>query len=415
MKVNLFLARRLSLASGHHKSSPAVKVSIIAVALSIAVMLISIAVVVGFKREIRDKVTGFNSHISIYLAPNEYDEDQNLISLNPGLASILEDQDYISEYSLEASIPIIFKTPSDFKGVYLRSVNSNHLSDFIKNNLDEGRIPDYSQEANRNKIVISRIAAREVGLKAGDKIDTYFISDNVKVRRLEVAGVFNTHFDSYDKFIAFGALPLIQGIAGIRSNQGTAIQIETDDPDLISDYSHQLNKQLTEGMANGLLYKEYLIDNAHNQGAAYFNWLSLLDTNVIVVLALMTIVAVATLISGMLILILDKKRMIGIVRALGASTISIRNIFVYLALKVAFLGIIIGNVFTLALLICQKKWHFIPLDADAYYMDYVPIEINLWSILALNIGSIIIIYLCLLFPSRYVAQISPSEAMRADE
>lgn len=226
MRVSLFMARRLSLASGRRKSSPAIKVSIAAVALSVGVMLASIAVVIGFKREIKDKVIGFNTHISLYNPSLEEDSD-NLVSLTPTLSAILRQEPYITDFSVELSIPAILKTPTDFKGIYLRSLNGTSTREFITRNLEEGEIPDYSREKNKNRIVISRTAARQLGLKAGDKIDTYFVSDELKARRLEVAGIYNSHFDQYDDVMTYGALSLVQGIGRLTPTQGTSIQIVT--------------------------------------------------------------------------------------------------------------------------------------------------------------------------------------------
>lgn len=415
MNISLYLAKRLSPSSGDRKSSPAIKVSVTAVALSVGIMLAAIAVVIGFKREIREKVTGFNSHISIYLSGNSPEEENNLINLTPTLVQFLENQPYIRDYSLELSMPAVLKTSDDFKGIYLKSLNGRHLTDFLKNSLEEGRIPDYTDAKERDKIVISRIAANELGLKAGDRIDTYFINDNIKARRLEVAGIYNSHFDTYDKVMVYGALGLIQNVAGLKENQGTAIEITTDDESKIDLYTAELHTAISEAIESGLLYRSYLIDNVHNKGAAYFSWLALLDTNVIVVLTLMTIVAVATLISGMLILILDKKRFIGVTRSMGASVSTVRRVFVYLALKVALTGMAIGNVVMLSLLYLQERRHIIPLDPEAYYIDFVPVELNWWSIAALNAACFLIIYLSLILPSRFVARISPAEAMRDEE
>ncbi|MGM9867096.1 MAG: ABC transporter permease [Lepagella sp.] len=413
MSYSFFLARRLSLSSGSHRRSPSVAVSITAVALSIAVMIAAVAIVTGFKREIRDKVVGFNSHISIYNIPSEGD-DANVVSLSPSLRSLLDNEPYISEYSLEASIPAIFKTPTDFKGLYLRSINGKKLQSFIRRNLCQGVIPEFDSPDDELKIVISQIAARQLRLKLGDKIDTYFISDDIRVRRLEIVGIFNTHFDSYDDVLAYGSLSMIQNIADVLPDQGTSIAVNVDNFDLLPDYTLLLNNRLAQASADGTLYRYYHVENALSQGAGYFNWLSLLDTNVIVVLTLMIIVAVATLISGMLILILDKKRFIGIARAIGASVSGVRKVFVYLALKVACVGMLIGNVLSLSILWAQHRWHFIPLDADAYYIDFVPVQLDPTAIIQLNLGCLIVIYICLLLPSRFVAKISPIEAIRAD-
>ena len=224
MNFSLFIARRLSLSTDGRKSSPAIRVSVTAVALSVAVMLASIAVVIGFKREIREKVIGFNSHITLYSQPAG-SEDDNLITLTPSLRNLLDEEPYIESYSLEASIPAILKTSSDFKGVYLRSLNGRHTEEFIRGNMEEGTIPDFSNAESKNDIVISRIAASQLGLKTGDRIDTYFITDEVRVRRLRIAGIYNSHFDSYDQVIIYGALQLIQGIAGLSPSQGTNLQI----------------------------------------------------------------------------------------------------------------------------------------------------------------------------------------------
>lgn len=410
MNVALYLARRLSLSSSRRKSAPAVKVAVAAVALSVAVMLLSIAIVLGFKREIREKVVGFNSHISLYAIPTE-EGDDNLITLTPSLAATLDEAEGITDYSLEASIPAILKTDDNFKGVYLKSLNGKAIRDFIKSNLEEGRIPDYEKSASLD-IVISRIAARQLGLKVGDKINTYFISDDVRVRPLKVAAIFNTHFDSYDGLFIYGDLKLIQNLGGISSNQGTSLAVHTDDFSRVEEHAGKLHNLLTEKVADGTLFRFYQVDNAMSQGAGYFHWISLLDTNVLVILVLMTFVAAVTLISGLLIIILDKKRFIGVIRAVGASLGMTRRTFLWLAMKVALWGMLIGNAVSLILLFCQDKWHFIPLDPDAYYIDFVPVEINPLHVVILNVAVFAAVWLALIIPSGFVARISPAEALQ---
>lgn len=413
MNSALYLARRLSLGADGHKSSPALKVCVAAVALSVAVMLAAIAVVTGFKQEIRDKVFGFNSHITLYALPASED-DSNLLTLTPTLSDLLDNKPYITDYALEASIPAILKTQSDFKGVYMRSVEGKGVAEFIKKNMETGSMPDYSQKENEQSIVISSIAAKQLNLKVGDKIDTYFISDNLRVRRMEVAGIYNTHFDNYDRVIIYGALPIIQQLGGVSRNQATSIVINTDNIANVEQYAADLQQTLMDASVSGYLNRYYQVDNAYKQGAGYFQWLSLLDTNVVVILTLMIIVAIATLISGMLILILDKDRFIGIIRALGASVKNVRRVFVFLALKIAAIGMLIGNLLMLTLLEIQDKTHLLPLDAEAYYIDFVPVKID-WSwVAALNIGVFVVIYLSLALPSRFVAKISPAESMRSE-
>lgn len=413
MKFALFVARRLSLSSEGRKSSPAIKVSVTAVTLSVAVMIASVAIVLGFKREIRDKIIGFNSHMTVYAVPAGEDDD-NIFTLTTSMRELLDKTPYVTDYSLEASIPAILKTRTDFKGIYLRTLNGESATSFVGKNLVEGKMPDYTRNDNVNKIIISQAAASELGLKIGDRIDTYFISDDVRVRRLDVSGIYNSHFDSYDDIIAYGALPLVQKLAGVMPSQGTSLQVQTDDFSRVGDYTGSLQATLESAVANGMLYRNYKVDNALNQGAAYFNWLSLLDTNVIVILILMAVVAIATLISGMLILILDKKGFIGVARAMGASIGQVRRVFICLAMKVAAIGLLAGNALSITLLWTQDKWHFLPLDAEAYYIDFVPVQLDMWWILVLNAICLLLIYMALILPSRFVAGISPTDAMRTE-
>ncbi len=411
MNYPLYIANRLSLSSGGKRKAPAVVVAVAAVALSVAVMLASIAIVLGFKQEIRNKVVGFNGHITLYVSPTTPDED-NLITMIPSLKKVLDEVPFITDYSIQAAIPAILKTNTDFKGVYLKGLNGETSTKFIFDNLIEGKPVDFNGPENKNKMYISNTAARQLKLKSGDKIDTYFISEDVRVRRLEIAGIYNSHFDQYDNVMAYGSLPIVQHLGDIQENQGTYVQIMTNDFDKIAENSVRLQYILNENIADGTLFRLYRIDNVLNQGMGFFNWLQLLDTNVVVVLVLMMIVGAITLISGMLILIIDKKRFIGLMKAMGAPTTKVRKVFVYLAIRIALLGMLIGNVVMLTLIYVQWKTHFLPLDAESYYIDFVPVSISWLPIVALNVGVLVIMYFVLILPSKFVAGISPAETMR---
>lgn len=411
MSYSFFLARKLSLASEGRKSSPAIRVAVTAVALSVAVMIAAIAIILGFKREIRDKVIGFNSHLSVYAIPTD-PADNNLITLTPTLRTILDSKEYVTDYALEASIPAILKTSDNFKGVYLKSSEGETISKFLAANLISGKMPDYTKDSDTEKILISQKTADQLNLSTGDKIDTYFMTGSIRVRRLEISGIFNSHFDSYDNVLIYGALPLIQSLGDLSNTQGTSISINVSDFDNLDNYAIDLSGTFADAIASGMIYKYYRVETATNQGAGYFRWLQLLDTNVIVILTLMTIVAVVTLISGMLIIILDKKRFIGLVRSMGASVRSVRKVFIFMALRIAIWGLLIGNIIAICILWAQDRWHLIPLDADSYYIDFVPVELSWISILILNIATLLIIYLSLILPSWLAAKISPAETMR---
>lgn len=412
MNYALYLGRRLALGSGGRKASPGVKVATAAIALSVAVMVASIAIVLGFKREITDKVLGFTSHM--VMTANAEAGDDNIITLTPTLKKILDSQDCIKDYTLLISLPTILKTPEDFKGVYLKTLSDNQTRDFLKSNLISGRIPDYSQDSTKLEVVMSRIAANQLGLKQDDKVDCFFINDDIMVRRLKIAGIYDSHFDAYDDLMLYGSRSLSETFSGLKSNQGSSIIITTKDFNNLDEETIALQSVLEKALADGLIYKRYGLENAHVQGVNYFQWLSMLDTNVIVVLTLMMIVGCVTLVSGMLTLILDKKRFIGLIKALGASNAKVREVFVYLAMRVALTGILIGNALIIAILLVQDRMHIFKLDASSYYIDFVPVEMNWLAFGILNIGVIFIVYLTLIFPSRIISNISPSSTMRSE-
>ncbi len=418
MSVSFFIARRLSLASEGKKFSPAVSVGITAVALAVLVMASAIAIVEGFKREITAKVAGFNSHIVLTpLGAGESEEaapstePSNLLTLTPTLKSILDSQDYITDYSLQAAVPSIFKTSNDFKGAYLKSLSGADNFDFVSSSIIDGKVPDFSSPVSKDKVVLSQSIASDLGLKAGDKIDTYFITDKILVRRLTVAAIYNSHFEAYDQTFAYGSLPLIQEIGNTRPNEATSISISVDDFSKVDEYAAELTSALINAYQSGLIYRLYSVTTARQAGAGYFHWLNMLDTNVIVVLTLMTIVAVITLISGMLILMVDKIRVIALLAALGAGRKLISGIFIRLASKIAIIGLAIGDILAISLLYAQDKTHFIPLDADSYYIDFVPVQLSFADLAILNLAILAIIWLALLLPSRFAGKVAPARTL----
>ena len=403
----LFLARRLTLSSNGKKSTPAVKVAIIAVALSVAVMLAAISIVMGFKEEITKKVFGFNPHITISVNP-EILPDDPLVSMTPSLKYILNNFPGIESYALSSTAPAIFKTDNDFKGVYLKSLGSKTLSDFLNTQLVAGKIPE---NPDSTTLVISEAAANQLNLKVGEKLPTYFITENVHVRPLVISGIFNSHFDTYDDIYAYCANSLIQDIGNVKETEGTAINIFLDDFNNIDEAAYDLQNTLNEAYNRDLIYKPYRVDTALRSGANYFSWLQLLDMNVVIVLILMTAVACITLISGILIIIVDKKRFIAVMKSLGASNKTMRSTFIWLTLRVAVTGLLTGNILMLVLLFIQKSYHLIPLAAESYYISFVPVTISWPAVVILNAAIFIITYLMLVFPARFVGSVSPAAAL----
>lgn len=373
-------------------------------------MLAAIAVVGGFKREIRAKVVGFNSHLTIYAAPAEGSD--NTLRLTPTLRGIIEREPYIESIALDVAVPAVLKTDSDFKGIYLKGIGEGADTAFLCANLVEGSIPDFTAPGADSLMVVSLKTVRDLGLHVGDKVPAYFFTDDLRVRPLRVAAITDSHFEGYDNLYIYGALSLAQNLAGLSPDQGTALRILTSDFSRVEDFSAELDARLGKAYEEADIFTPVKVENAVVQGAAYFNWLSLLDTNVLVILILMTVVACVTLISGLLILILDKVRTIGVLRALGASEKAVRRVFVWLACKVAVIGLVIGNALMLGVLLLQQRTHFLPLDPDSYYIDFVPVSITWQSIAILNCAVLIIIWLSLLLPARFISRVSPASTLR---
>lgn len=393
------MALRVSTSGAGRGSTPAVKVAVAAVALSVAVMLAAIAVVTGFKQEITRRVTGFNPHI-VLKANQALSNGEYLSSMTQGLEEVLGGAPYIRSYTLAANAPAIFKTGEDFKGVYLRSIQEageetpdSPEREFVEEMITEGRMPDFRKEPLA--VAVSETAARQLRLQPGDTLPTYFVLDQVSVRPLTVAGIYNSHFSSYDDIYAFAALPFIQEMGGVGRNEGTSVSIYVDDFSKVAEYAADLRQRLDRAYATGLIYRYYDIETALTSGANFFSWLELLDTNVAVIIALMTAVALITLISGMLILRIDKQEFIEIMTALGASQGLLRRIFVWLTLRVALTGMLIGNAVMLILLAVQERTHFLPLDADSYYIDFVPVHLTAPALILLNAGVLGVTYLVL--------------------
>lgn len=410
MNYPFYLARRLSLGSDGKKISPSVGVAIASIAVSIAVMIASIAIVLGFKKEIRNKVVGFNGHITLYKILNS-PQDNNLLTLTPYLEETLSNFPFITDYNVQVSIPAILKTPDNFKGVYFKGLNGVESIKYLEKNLEEGEIPNFTDEEQNLHILISRTAANQLELNVGDEVETYFITDEVRVRKLKISGIYNSHFNQYDDVLIFGSMPLLAQIGKLPEKTGTYLSIYTNDFDKILEHSYELQGKLNEDAAYGHNDIFYRIDNVLNQGRGFFSWLSLLDTNVLVIIILMMIVGCVTLISGMLIIILERKRFIGLMRALGAPTSKIRAVFIYMAIRIAFIGLIIGDIIICVTLYLQDKYHFLHLDAEAYYIDFVPVYLPDYIVVALNTGVIVVVYAVLVLPSRFVGKISPAESL----
>lgn len=425
-RTPLFIARRLGLESRgeRRRSAVGIAVAVIGIALAMVVMMLSVAVMNGFKDEIRRKVTGFEAQITIQIPPpaSDLSIDGGSTSLTPLPVELTEPvmsaieptvQQQGASVCLAAMRPAILKTDGAFSGIVVRGADRKEGLEFIASHIVEGTMPDYSDAAAKNQIVISRITASELGLSPGDKVSAYFFGDGTaRVRNLTVGAVFDTHFSDYDRAAAFSSLALLQGVDKLAANQGTRIEL-TGLPDAeIENTAQAVQQRLIENLYAGRDSVIYQVDNVHRRGALYFNWLDLLDTNVTVIMIIMALVAGFTLVSSLFIIILERVGMIGILKALGAANAFIRKIFIIMAQRIVIRGMLFGNCIGLAIIYLQSRFRFIPLDPDTYYLSYVPVQISVSDLLWLNFGVIAIATLVLIIPSHAVAKISPARTIR---
>ena len=416
MNAVFWIARRLRITgtSGDKHSAGAV-IAVAGVALAVMVMEITLAGVSGFKSEITRKITGFDSQITIE-RPYDYASglQKEYISLSPEIMSSVPDINAEGvKASLSMQLPGMIKTDSDFAGTIFIGRDSKHDVTFERGNIIDGVFPDYSDEAKQNDIVISGITANALGLSPGDKVFVYFFIDNsLKTRKVSIAGIYESYLSEYDKAIVYASMDFLQKVAGIDQSSGTHLELSGYDPEMIEAKGKEIEYELNYSSADGQLNKYYPVTTIMQTGAMYFNWLSLLDTNVIVIFVLMLCVALFTLVSSLYLIVLDRIPTIGIMKSIGASKNWLSQLFVNIGMKLAVTGIIIGNAAGLGICILQQHTGFIGLDPEMYYLSQVPVKMEVLPMIFLNLGMLLLSWLILYIPSRSAARIDATESMR---
>lgn len=412
MNISYWIAGRIKVGGTGSGSTVGAVIAVAGVALALMIIEFTLAIVVGFKDGIRDKLIGFDAEISVYGPYDPYTGKQDeFVRTSPELYSEIEHILPEASRRLVIRQPGLLKTDSDFEGVIFFGQSADSDYDFEKGNIVEGVWPDYSVDSCRNDIVISKYTGDALGLSVGDKVySTFIINDDIKLRRHRIAGIYSSNFGEYDHTVVYSSLGSLQSVCGLDSLSGSRIDIRGIGFDDIGDDSHRLQEMLVDAVALGRLEQYHPVQSVLETGAVYFSWLSLLNTNVIVVFVLMIFVAGFTLISSLFILILDRVRMIGVLRSIGASKQTVSRIFIFLALRLVGLGMIIGNILGIGLLLIQKTTGLIRLDPEMYYLNSVPVEIVPWEMMAVNAGVIIVAWLILILPARLASTIDPAKA-----
>ena len=405
----------MTLKGERQKGSPSLTVALVGIVLAVVVMILSIAIVMGFKGEITGKIMHLDAHLRVTNAALGIDDNYATVNGREVREAIAGDDSFaplIESISLIADKSAILKTDDDFMGIIMRGVDSGYDWRFLNSNMVEGTEPVVSDTASSNQIAISKTVADRLRLHAGDKVMTYFIDDKIKVRNLEIAGVFETDLEAFDAAYIVGGIGIVQGVNGWHGDTGTQVAINMKDTRNLEADSYQLYSLLAENTVQRESKNLFYVTTTEQNNIPFFAWLQMLDMNVVIILTLMMIVAAFTLISAMLMIVLERIRIIGNFKAMGATNGSIRRIFIYLTGKLILKALLIGNIIGIGLCLLQKYGHVVRLDPSSYYMPYVPIYLNLPALIMLNIGIIIVSYLTLLGASHIISTIKPSATMR---
>ena len=410
MSTELFIAQRLyKERNGERRlSKPAVIIAQWGVAIGIIVMIASICIVVGFKHEIREKIIGFGGHIQVRNYEANFD-GESPVTTTPDELQQLRDIQGVKLVQTYINKPALAASGQEFEGIMLKGIGNNYDTSFFASYIEEGEIPLFSDTAASNKILLSRHLANRLNAKVGDKINIYFAQNGVKARRMTLAGIYNTNFSDLDNMLAITDIYTTRSVNNWSSDRSTGIEIKAESIDRIEEARQAVVEQMKKISEN---HKEQLyIQTVDEANPALFAWLQLLDQTVWIILVLVVGIAGFTMISGLLILILEKTSHIGILKAIGAKNVSIRKIFLYYGIFIIGRGMLYGNIIGLALCYLQQQFGIIGLDPEMYYMSSVPIRFS-WSLLPMNVAMFILSVAMLVLPSMFISRIEPSKAIK---
>ena len=413
MSWKLFVARRIYRSKEGEKevSKPAILIATWGIAIGLAVMIVAVAVVVGFKHEVRDKVVGIGSDITITNFDDRKSYETVPVVAGDSLLDALRSMEGVKHVQRYSTKPGMIMTDDNFLGMVLKGVAQEYDWSFLKEHLQEGEIPAFTDSVSTNRTLVSRTIANKLNLKLGDKLYTYYISaENVRARRLEVAGIYQTNFSIYDDMFLLTDLYTVNRLNAWKEDQVSGVELEVADADRMEETKEAIRAEVD--MLKDRYEGTYYTQSVEENNPQIFAWLDLLDMNVWVILILMTGVAGFTMISGLLIIILEHTNMIGVLKALGADNLAIRKVFLSFSVFLIGRGMLWGNLIGLAFVVLQSQFRIFKLDPSTYYVDSVPVEFNLWWWVLLNVCSLLASVLMLVGPSCLIAHIHPAKSIR---
>ena len=413
MNLPLFIAQRIYRDNGDKRkvSRPVISIAIIGVAIGLAVMIVTVSVVLGFKHTIRDKVIGFGSHIQVQNVLSYNESSVRPICLDDSLMNVLKNIEGVRHVERFSVTQGILKTDEDFLGVAFKGIGPEYDTSFLKNHLVEGNIPQFSDSTSHYQLLMSKMIADILRLKVGEKVFAYFIGDeDVRTRKYTICGIYQSNMTRFDESLCFTDIYSTNKLNGWLPNQFSGAEILVNDFENLRQteerFIQQVNRTIDEQgnvLSSSTIYERF---------PQVFSWLELLDINVWIILALMVCVAGFTMISGLLIIILERTQMIGILKALGARNTTIRHTFLWFSTFIIGQGLIWGNIIGIGIVLIQNATGIISLDPQTYYVSEAPMELNIPLILFINIATLLACVFVLIAPSYLISHIHPAKSMR---
>ena len=392
-------------------SASAVRIATAGVAVGILVMIISICVTIGFQREIKGRVASLVGHIQVVNSETLYRNSPAAIEVSDSLCLEMSSLPGVAHVQRFALCMGMLKTDNAFQGIYFRGVDSAFDSSFLSDNMVSGVVPSFGRgETPSDSILLSASLASSLQVEVGQKIYAYFFDNSLRTRRFVVSGVFQTNMADFDGKMCYVDMRTVQRLSGWERNQYSGAEVILDDFSAMDSVSTSLSSMFfMKEDAYGQYYATPRVDDLFPQ---IFSWLTLLDTNVVAILILMICVASVTMMSGLLIIILDRTRFIGVMKSMGATDRQLRSVFLYLSSMIVIRGLFLGNVIAFALLFIQKVTGIVALDPESYYLARVPVHFPVWSIVLVNIVTLLVCVMVLLLPTHIVSRIHPARSIR---
>jgi len=392
-------------------SRPAIRIAMLGVTIGLAVMIVTVSVVLGFKHTIRDKVVGFGSHIQVQNVMSTGSATPFPVCIGDSMMQVLQGIEGVKHVERYAMTQGILKTDDEFLGVMFKGVGQEYENYFLEQHLVEGELPQFSDSTTKYPLVISKTMSDKLNLHAGDRVFAYFINkDDVRTRRFTISGIYETNMKRFDDIICLTDLYATRRLNSWEDDECSGAELLINDFDELETVSDNVIDQVNR--TEDRMQNSFTSMNIRELYPQVFSWLELLDINVWIILALMVCVAGFTMISGLLIIILERTQMIGVLKALGARNKTIRHTFLWFAVFIIGQGLLWGNLLGIGIVLLQQYSGLITLDAQTYYVSEAPMELNIPLILLLNAATLVISIFVLVAPSYLVSRIHPAQSMR---